>query len=576
MPCPLKQSFPEKNAVNPTSGAQARSVLRPTAEPVSTTVRSQSRPLGALGADFLIAQSAVRLATEARRQPTVLPLPETALPKIQSCVVPENEIRAPYPRSRWKPAVDLVPNMVEKWEKKGSEFCLAEWARGHAVPAASFGPYFKWGKPTPREFAIREGRTPASMTDENLQALAREVLVRGIGFKFYPWCQERGMYFGSAYFTKGELTDLSLQRLKSLGFEWPPTPLGNKYRRRTEQLADTVRTANRPSGPRDGSSKSSLKRAAPAGSSTEAAKRRHLNPGVAVAHRTGGEPVKSGVALWRPPGLSPVQFHRPWECRYFHRPWESERVVEYPATSVRGASSVVPVTARTSAPNERTPPALRACGADMSMANTSAGWGRAHVSQSGSPIRTTSQLEPQMVARQGAEASTDAHRVPRCWRENAQILRSVMSIHGWARQRRDNPLASVETWRIESGVDQGELESLWREGAPTPKGRVLLARSNMGDDGWLERGKALLVLIAAVDQGKPLSVREWGRRYRIPVGSLHYYATGGKVTDFARAWGEEVQELTRIQGAPTFGEGLPLGAQTSAGVQRNRRQAARL
>ncbi len=161
------------------------------------------------------------------------------------------------------------------------------------------------------------------LTDENLRALAQEVLKRGSDFKFSPWCDERGLNGGPDFFIRGELTDRALRRLKKMKFEWPSTLLGDMYRCRMEKLADAAGSAQRSSGLRDGSSKTSFKRTAPATSTAEAAKRPYLNPGVGVAQRTGGEPVQSGVAHWRHPGVSSEGLHRPWERRDFHRPWES-------------------------------------------------------------------------------------------------------------------------------------------------------------------------------------------------------------------------------------------------------------
>lgn len=361
MPRPLSQQyFLAQNAVSPIGGAHASPVPRYTAEPVSTTALSTPEPLEALAANLLIACSAHRLATETRREFNTLKLVELArdtslarhcpnhdfngadwakerdsdpdnmslyvydgaptpltLLRIREGFASENE---PCPR---KFAIDLVPELVETWKRLGSAFGLARWARGHAVPLTSFGPYFRGGKPTLAAFNISEGLSRASMTGENLRALAQEVLKLGSDFKFRPWCSEHGMKDRARYFARGELSNLALRRLEKMKFEWPSTPLGNKYRRRMEQLAETYRAAKRSSGPQDGSSKTSLKRAASARSSNEPAKRPSPDTSVPVTQGTGGGHVQSGVALWLPPGLPSVQLHRPWERQDFHRPWES-------------------------------------------------------------------------------------------------------------------------------------------------------------------------------------------------------------------------------------------------------------
>lgn len=227
----------------------------------------------------------------------------------------------------------------------------------------------------------------------------------------------------------------------------------------------------------------------------------------------------------------------------------------FPNISASAVSSSVPVTNSVAAAYEGPPSGLQALNADMSEACSSARWDSVQVGQADASPHTASQLEPQVVAGQGAETSTDSY----CGRVHAQMLQAVLLTWSCALRRGDNPHAAVEKWRLDRGVNAAALGVFWREGKLTPKGMVLRACWRLGEAEWLKRGKALLKLCADVDQAKknkdkPFSLRNWGVQHGIPPGSQQRYAKRGKVTVFARTWAEEVREFVRIQEAVKFGE----------------------
>ncbi len=230
----------------------------------------------------------------------------------------------------------------------------------------------------------------------------------------------------------------------------------------------------------------------------------------------------------------------------------------YPTVSASGASPLIPATTWTSVPDDRAPPELQTFGSDMTMACSSARWDSAYVDQSGSSPHMTSLPEPQGVAEQRAEPSTDSYRGPSCGKITARTLRSLVITYGVAKRSGGDLRQAVDIWLEVNRLTPADLEDVWRDGTLTPAGRLLLARDRMGEDAWLKRGKELLELSAALDmaksKGKTLDWRKWGREHSIHHHLMPEYVVDGEISNFAEIWGEEVQKLLKTQEPNKYGE----------------------